>query len=155
MAYVRVHRLMTNIGSSAAADYVFGTRGGILLNISLIWRPRTYFDQGTSDEQEKLGPIHAIVGDSATSNTILGQALTGSDIVIPNNGRFDWEHPQRQGILDSLSVVEKLAFNSFNPMPIGVIKASLRILASYDPVLQVNHDLEIIADLVAFDSQIL
>lgn len=155
MAYVRKHKLMNDIGSAQSVDIEFGTRGGILLNLTLRHIPKTYFDIGSSTEQERIGPIHVVVGDSGTSQPILGQTLSGDNIIVRTGDIFEWDHPQRQALIDAGMTIEKLGFHAFQLMPTGVIRSHLRIIASWDPTLQVSHSLEVSAELLVFDSAVL
>ena len=154
MAFVRIHRIIANPGSGATGDYVFGTRGGILLNIALSWKPRQFYNIGTIDEQVVPGDMHAFIGDQANSLLILGQDSSGM-IVVPTFGSWGWTNPMRQEIMDGSQLISKLAFHNFTPMPIGVIQGQLRVIVGWDPLKLQSHDVIVEAELLAFDSAII
>lgn len=153
MVYSRIQRVIQSVGAGTSIDYPYGVRGGILLSVTLTWKPRTFFNIGTDSEAINPGDIHVILGDASTSLTILGQDTAGV-IVVPTNSSWSWYNPMRDEIISAAPVIEKLAFNAFTPMPIGVLRGGFRVIATWDPLKQVVHDLGIEAELLAFDANI-
>lgn len=144
---------MSNVGAGQTQDYLFGPRGGILLDILLTLRPRAFYNIGTTSEQVVPSSMIVTVGDSATAASVVGQDTTGF-VIVSTDSPWGWGHPNRANIIEAASVIEKLAFNTFTPMPIGVLRGSLRIIAGWDPLRQVSHDLVVEASLLVFDQNI-
>ena len=157
MAFARIHAAITDINPSSIKDYIFSTRGGILLNLKLTWFPFTFFDVGTADEVVKGGDIHVVIADSALSTAILGQSLTvSSPIVVPQGGSWTWAHPDSGALRGADAVVSKLAPNLGFPLqPVGLISGNLRLITSLEPVRLVQHHLMVEAELIAFDSSVI
>lgn len=154
MAIVRIQRTIFDIGAGKTEDYLFSLRGGgILLNLRLTNRPRVFFNVGTESESTRNAPIQAIVGDNANAGFILGQDA-GGVIYIPTNQTWEWQNPFRQSLLDASSVFEKMAaYAAFGQIqPVGLIQGALRIIAAYDPIVQVSADVSVEAELIAFDA---
>jgi len=153
MAIVRLQRILSDIGASSSADYQFTspTIGGILLDMTLTWRGRQYYDLGTADEVAKLGDIHVIIGDSATNQSVIGQILSPlSAVRVPTGGDWSWSHPHRDELVAGAAFISRLTHKNWTPMPVGVIRNDLRIIASWDPLVQQQHDLIIEANLMPF-----
>lgn len=159
MAYIHVHRLLTGITSTGQTeDIAMGVRGGILLNLELNWVARSFFNIGTEDELAKGADIYVIVGDSNGSTPILGQRLSPIDyIIVPQGGTWVWSHPYADQLRSAAPVVSKLApYGSYPVQPIGLIKANMRLIANQDLYRpNIQHDLEVIAEFITFDSAVI
>jgi len=155
MALRRLHNTITNIDSvGQSVDYIFSlSNGGILLEIRLTWQPYTFLNIGTENEVVKGGDIHAVLADSVTSTTIVGQGNNFNDpIVVPQGGSWEWTNPERYSLLGANSTISKLQPNNgFSVQPIGLLRGNLRIIARAEPVRQVPHSLIVEAELLAFD----
>ena len=155
MALRRLHVTLTNLDAvGQSQDYLFSlNNGGILTSIKLTWQPYTFLNVGTDEEVPAGGDVHAVVADSTTSVAILGQGTAFDDpIVVPQGGSWEWENPERDGLLDANATISKLQPNAgLAVQPIGLIRGNLRILARAQPLRQVPHSVVIEAELLAFD----
>lgn len=146
-----------NISTRRDVDIQFGARGGVLIALRLVHQPRDYHNlSSASDRKPKLGDIHALVLDSATSRSVIGQIdvihPTVDSVIVPLDGDWDWEHPERD-FLESSNLIGRLAFNSvYTSDPIGVIRGSLRLRVEPDPNNIAAHSLSIEAKFMSFDS---
>lgn len=154
MTHTRIQRSFNNFGAGSTYDIPFSLSGGILLSLKLQNQPLQFHNSGSAEERPKIGDINVIVGDSGNSGFVLGQDATGF-ISIPIGQTWYWDHPFKAEIIAASSVIEKLKYNSSYPlMPIGVITSGLRVIAAYDPVLQVQHNLIVEAEFIVFDVNI-
>lgn len=157
MALFRITRQIPNVPTAGVNnDYVFGVRGGILLDVEITWYPHTFFNVGTEDESVKGGDIHVLLGDAATARPMLGMNTSPlHNIVVPAGGSWRWVHPHRSALLQAEATTGKLAFHSgFSQEPLGVLRGAFRVIAVTEPVRQVPHSILVEANFIAFDLNI-
>lgn len=163
MAYVRLQRFVSGngagVGVGTTSEFTYsGSNGAIVLSIELIWSPRVYYNAGTQNESIRYGDIHAYVADASTSRSFIdvtGTAENQKLIVVPTNGRWSWVHPKKFEILAASDVISKLGTRNLGAYPTGVITGSLRVIAGYDPITAVSHNLMIETELLVFDTNLL
>lgn len=156
MAIIKTHNTISSISTARSATLVTAaTRGGILLELKLIWKPRTFFDIGTANETINPGDIHVAVYDTGTSQTIFGleNGSTTDLIVVPTNGEWSWQNPFYNEILRAAVLIEKLAYSTL-PLPQnGIIKGNVNVIAIPDPLKPTAvHDLTVEGLFLLFDA---
>lgn len=160
MAYSRLVKNSTNIPifpSSQDVTFNVGPRGGILLELQLIWRPGSYFNAGTSSEIARLGDIFVTVKDSNNQSgtpLLLYQQNSNDFITVPSNASWTWTHPHRNEFVVGVNYLSKLGTAaSMNPQPIGAVTGtSIIVTASGDPATNAIHNLVVHAEFISFDT---
>lgn len=157
-----VQRTIFTKNITAIVDEVlaFGSRGGILLYLEMIWQPYTYINKSTENETVWPGTIQMIALDTATARSPIGQVnasfTNGDYITIPTSGSWTWAHPDINYITPC-SVVSKLKFNnSFTTDPAGVIRGNLQLRMRADPTKLplIGQSMQTVARFMAFDSAV-
>lgn len=127
-----------------------GARGGILLDLELVWTPFT-FQAAPDNDQPRGGDIWVLVGDTTGSRPIIGQTVNTADssIVVPQGGFFEWSHPLRSELISADSMVSKLAISSGRE-PLGAFAGFVQI-AALPQNASFPHSMMIHATLLEFD----
>lgn len=155
MVLKQFHKYIPQIGAQHFEDFIL-PNGGILVSINLTWIPFTYFNVNEESETIALGDIRALITDATTSKSIIGQlSISPPDAVIVESGsEWQWDHPDID-FLRSSHIIHKLRHEpAYALQPDGVLKGNLRVIASYDPVVQVIHGLSIKAEVISFDTNL-
>lgn len=156
MAINQYTKFVQQIGGGTTIDIDIGGSGGILLKLKLYNAPYTYFNINTDTEQVKSGNIYAIIADSATFRSLIGQieiVPVPDSVVVPFTGSWEWEHPDADAFRSSQILSKLRPHTAFALQPDAMMLpgSKLRILAQWDPEIQTVHNLCIEAEVMVFD----
>jgi len=152
MVYARLQR--TLLSGPSFTDITCASRGGIILSAAFQNVPNAYWDVNTASESPRQGDLQVYVTDMSTLTTPFGQATANNSYInIPVNGTWRWENPFARELLGASEVISKF---SVDPAIIvqtpGIFTgAGLRFFVSPDPILNVQHKLQVELELIIFD----
>jgi hypothetical protein len=146
----RFTRFMQNINGIQLSAIGTGARGGILLDLELVWTPFT-FQAAPDNDVPRGGDIWVLIGDTTGSRPIIGQTTSTADssIVVPQGGFFEWSHPLKSELINADSMISKLAISGGRE-PLGAFAGFVQI-AALPQIPAFAHSMVIHATLLEFD----
>ena len=155
MALKQFTKYVPEVGIGTVIDFAM-PNGGILLSIDLQWVPFTYYNKDLSTQVATQGDLQALISDTTTARSIIGQIqVSPADvIVVPTESSWDWEHPNSADLSSSYIIHKMRAHSAFPLQPDGVLVGNLRVLITQDPQTLVTHGVLVTAKVISFDTNL-